>query len=51
MYKARLVVKGYTQAYGIDYQEIFAPVAKMNIVKILLSLAINNGWYFVPNEC
>jgi Reverse transcriptase (RNA-dependent DNA polymerase) len=44
-YKTRLVAKGYIQAYSIDYQETFALVAKMNTVKILLSLAINNGWY------
>lgn len=42
-YKARLVTKGYTQTYGVDYQEIFAPVAKMNIVQLLFSLAANFG--------
>lgn len=35
-YKARLVEKGYTQTYGIDYQETFAPVAKMSTVSPLV---------------
>ena len=38
------MAKMFTQTYNIDYQKIFALVAKMNIVKILLSVATNLGW-------
>ena len=43
-YKARLVAKWYTQTYGVDYQETFALAAKMNTVRVLLSLAVNFDW-------
>ena len=43
-YKARLMAKRFTQTYGVDYLETFSPVAKLNIVRILLSLATNLDW-------
>jgi hypothetical protein len=43
-YKARLVARGYSQTYGIEYDKKFAPVAKMNTVKMLISCATNFSW-------
>ena len=43
-YKAILVAKGFTQTHGIDYQETFAPVTKINSIQVLLSLAVNANW-------
>lgn len=40
-YKVRLIFKDYTQTYIIDYQEIFAPMAKMSVVRVIFSHVIN----------
>ena len=43
-YKARLVARGFTQIYGVDYYETYAPVARLASFRILLALATRNNW-------
>nr|GEZ21422.1 putative ribonuclease H-like domain-containing protein [Tanacetum cinerariifolium] len=43
-YKARLVAKGHTQTYGIGYSETFSLVAKVDTIRVLLSVASNQRW-------
>jgi len=42
-YKARLVAKGYAQRYGVDFDEVFAPVARIETVRVMLALAAQGG--------
>ncbi|KAK8918961.1 hypothetical protein KSP39_PZI021675 [Platanthera zijinensis] len=42
--KARLVACGFTQQQGLDYEETFSPVAKLNTVRVLISVAVHRRW-------
>jgi hypothetical protein len=42
--KLRLVVQGYSQKEGIDYEETFAPVARLEVIRILLAFSVAKGF-------
>lgn len=43
-HKARLVAKGYAHREGVDFEQVFAPVARIETVILLLALAARCGW-------
>jgi hypothetical protein len=43
-YKARLVAKGFQQVHGIDYDETFALVVKMDSILLALAIVASKGW-------
>jgi hypothetical protein len=49
--KARLVAKGYAQVAGLDFEETFAPVARLQSIRILLAYAAHHSFRVVPNGC
>jgi hypothetical protein len=43
-HKARLVPKGFSQVEGIDYNETFSPLAKINSICLVLALVVSHKW-------
>jgi len=43
-YKARWVLRGFTQRPGVDYDETFSPMVKPATVRTVLSLALSQQW-------
>ena len=44
-YKVWLIAKGYAQTHSVDYEETFAPVAKMTTIWTVIALAVTKGWH------
>ena len=49
--KARLVTKGYSQEEGIDFDETFAPVARLEAIRMFLAFAASFEIQSVPDGC
>ena len=43
-YKVRLVYKGSSQVQGVDYTDTFAPVAKLDSIRLVLAIAASKRW-------
>ena len=43
-FKARLVAQGFTQTHGVDYEEVFSPVARLSAIRTLLAFANIQDW-------
>jgi transposase InsO family protein len=43
-FKARLVIRGFLQRYGIDFMETYAPTASLASFRLLVAIAVFNGW-------
>ena len=51
IFKGRLVVKGFKQAHGIDYDETFSPVAMLKSIRILITITAYHDYEILANGC
>ena len=50
-YKCRIVVKGYSQVAGLDFNETFAPVVRIESVRVIFALAATHDLYILHIDC
>jgi hypothetical protein len=50
-YKARIVVKGFSQIAGLDFEETFAPVVRIESIGIIFEIAAANNLYIIHIDC
>jgi reverse transcriptase-like protein/integrase-like protein/Pol polyprotein/LTR polyprotein gag-polypeptide-like protein len=50
-YKGRVVVKGFAQEAGLDFDETFAPVVRMDSVRTLFAISAANDLYIIQVDC
>ena len=39
-----MVAKGYSQKEGIDYEDSFSPISKLNTIRLMIALATKHSW-------
>ena len=44
-HKERMVVRGFTHQPNIDFNETFAPVSRMDTIRTVLAIAVQNKWH------
>lgn len=43
-FKVRFITKGFSQKEGVDYEEMFPPIARYTSIRAMISLAAHMGW-------
>ena len=46
-HKERLVARGFLQKFGLDYFEVFAPIARRGTIRLMISIAANRNWSLI----